>query len=144
MERTYTFRAPRRCCRRLPTGDLLTVLPAKNVTITGPGWSSPALLSKSTKLTADENFSAANASLTTSEYAVMANATSGSLTLEFRWQWNFSSTTGGTNKTGNWSVPSLTATSPYLPSIFYPAPYVGVVSTSASPAGCRDELHPRA
>ncbi len=117
-----------------PTGSLRVTIPEENVTITGPGWSSPALLSKSTKLTADESFSAANASLTTGKYAVMANATSGSLTLEFRWQWNFSSTTGGTNETGNWSVPSLTATSPYLPSIFYPAPYVGVVSTTSSPA----------
>ncbi|MGD0588841.1 MAG: hypothetical protein ABSA63_08640 [Thermoplasmata archaeon] len=117
-----------------PTGDLLMVLPPKNVTVTGAGWSSPALLSKNTTLTSDEDFSTTNASLTTSKLAVMANATSGSLTLEFRWQWNFSSEGLGTNDSGNWSVPSLTATSSYLPSIFYPAPYVGIVSTTASPA----------
>jgi lipocalin len=116
------------------TGTLRMTIPEENVTITGPGWSSPTLLSATTKLTSNENFSGASAYLTTGKYAVMANAVSGSLTLEFRWQWNFSSATGGTNETGSWSVPSLTATSPYLPSIFYPAPYVGIVSTTASPA----------
>jgi len=117
-----------------PTGSLSMTLPAKNVSIGGSGWSSPTLLSGSTKLTSKANFSAASAYLTTSKYAVMANAVSGSLTLEFRWHWGFVPANGGVVQNGTWTVPSKNATAPYLPSIFYPAPYVGVVSTTASPA----------
>jgi len=117
-----------------PTGSLSLTLPAKNVTIAGNGWSSPTLLSGTTKLTYKENFSAASAYLTSSKYAVMANAVSGSLTLEFRWHWSFVPAKGGAAQNGTWSVPSRNATSPYLPSIFYPAPYVGIVSTTSSPA----------
>jgi len=117
-----------------PTGSLSLTLPAKNVTIAGSGWSSPTLLSGATKLTSRENFSALSAYLTTSKHAVMANAVSGSLTLEFRWHWGFLPANGGAVQNGTWTVPSKNATSPYLPSIFYPAPYVGVVSTTPSPA----------
>ena len=102
-----------------PTGSLSLTLPSKNVTITGNGWSSPSLLSGSTKLTSKENFSTADAYLTTSKYAVMAYAVSGSLTLEFRWHWSFVPAKGGATQNGTWSVPSRNATSPYLPSIFY-------------------------
>ncbi len=116
-----------------PAGSLSLTLPAKHVTVAGNGWSTPTLLSGTKKLTSEEYFSAASAFLTTSKYAVMANATSGSLTLEFRWLWSFVPEKGGPVQSGAWSVPSKNATSPYLPSIFYPAPYVGVVSTTASP-----------
>ncbi len=118
----------------VPAGNLSLTLPGKNVTITGSSWTSPALLYGTTKLTSRANFSTASAYLTTSKYAVMANAHSGFLTLEFRWHWGFIPAMGGAAQNGSWSVPSMNATSPYLPSIFYPAPYVGIVSTTASPA----------
>jgi hypothetical protein len=108
--------------------------PAENVSITGKGWSSPARLNWSTKLADSENFSSASAFFTTGKNAVMAAAESGSLLLKFRWQWSFRPLSGGPATTGRWSSPSLNATSPNLPSIFYPAPFVGLVSTTASPA----------
>jgi hypothetical protein len=80
------------------------------------------------------NFSTTgSAFLTTEKLAIMAGASYGNLTLEFRWQW-VEGASLTTLQAGTWTLPSATASSPYLPSIFYPAPRVALVSTSPSPA----------
>jgi hypothetical protein len=117
-----------------PKGDLTLTIAHANVTVSKKGWSSPTLLVATKTLTAATNFTSANAQLSTSKYAVMANAVSGVLTLEFRWRWSVAPAFGSPFVNGTWSVPSKKAMAPSLPSIFYPAPYVGVVSTSGSPA----------
>jgi hypothetical protein len=116
------------------TGELTVTIPAKNVSVAGKGWSSPTLLNGSTKLAAKTTFAATDAYLTTAKYAVLADAASGTLTLEIRWHWSFELPKGGAPDVGPWSVPSNTSSGTYLPSIFFPAPFVGVLATSASPA----------
>ncbi|MCI4327141.1 MAG: hypothetical protein L3K16_05855 [Thermoplasmata archaeon] len=116
----------------LPTGSLDVNFAARNTTITGRGWSVP--ITGNTTLVSKASFSTASAYLSTAKYAVMAAAASGSLTLEFRWHWTIVPGKGGATDNGPWSVPSSNATSPYLPSTFYPAPFVGVVASSGSPA----------
>jgi len=117
-----------------PSGSLSLTFPPRNVSIAGAGWSSSLLLNRTVTLTSSETFSGDSAYLSTSKYAVMADAVSGSLTLEFRWRWSFATVGGGSPTNGPWTVPSVNATSPYLPSIFYPAPYLGVVHSTPSPA----------
>jgi len=117
-----------------PTGNLSLPLLAKTVRIATGNWSSPHLLSSSEKIGSNVTFSTAKAYLSSSKQAVMANATSGTLTLEFRWHWSFVPAGGGATRAGPWTIPSMNASSPYLPSIFYPAPYIGVLSTSPTPA----------
>jgi hypothetical protein len=117
-----------------PSGELSASVPARNLTITNGSWSSASLLTASTTLLVKETFSTASAYLSTSKYAVMASAASGSLTLELRWHWSFTPAKGGLPDVAPWSVPSSNASSPFLPSIFYPAPFVGLVSATASPA----------
>jgi hypothetical protein len=115
-------------------GKLLLAIAPANVTISSQWWTAPALLSGNMTLSTKATFSSSSAYLSSSKYAVMADVASGFLTLEFRWHWTVTSVIGGPVDKGPWSVPSLNATSDYLPSIFYPAPYVGVVSMTSSPA----------
>ncbi|MCI4327046.1 MAG: hypothetical protein L3K16_05360 [Thermoplasmata archaeon] len=116
-----------------PSGNLVLTIPAQNVTISGNAWSPATLFSTNGTLQAKTVFSTAPAYLQTSKYAVMANVPSGALTLEFRWRWTIYPAAGGVDH-GPWSVPSWTATGSYLPGIFYPAPVVGIVSSSGSAA----------
>jgi hypothetical protein len=113
-----------------PSGDLTLTIPSRNVTIAGRGWSSPTLLAANKTLSAATTFGTSDAALSTAKYAVMADVASGSLTLEFRWRWSMAPSAGTAFVNSSWSVPSKKASSPSLPSIFFPAPYVGVVSTS--------------
>jgi hypothetical protein len=113
-----------------PSGDLTLTIPPRNLTILGRGWSSPTLLAANKTLSAATTFGTLDAELSTSKYAVMADVASGSLTLEFRWRWSVAPSAGAAFLNSSWSVPSKKASSPSLPSIFFPAPYVGVVSTS--------------
>jgi hypothetical protein len=110
-------------------GPLTLTIGPKNVTIQGSGWSSPSLLT--TSLTLGHLFSVGkgNAYLSTSKYAVMANVPSGALTLQVRWHWTILPALGGLAHNGTWSAPSLKGGAVHLPSIFYPAPLVSVVST---------------
>jgi hypothetical protein len=117
-----------------PSGNFVLTIPARNVTITGKGWSPATLLNINGTLRAKTVFSTAPAYLQTSKYAVMANVPSGALTLEFRWRWTIYPAAGGAPDNGPWSVPSRNATGSYLPSIFYPAPVVGIVGSSGSTA----------
>lgn len=115
-----------------PIGSLALYLAPKTLNVSGGLWSSPALRSASTKITGSYDFSSSSAYLTTSKIAVMASVPTGSLTLEFRWEWSIFRAKTGVLDAGKWTVPSNGSKSPYLPSIFYPASYVGIASTSGS------------
>lgn len=117
-----------------PSGSVSLTLPNRPLTVDGANWSAPSLLNVTVTLPVPYNFSASAAYLSTSKSAVMANATSGSLTLEFRWRWTISPAGGGVPTIGPWSVPDSNATSPDLPSVFFPAPWIGVTATSPIPA----------
>ena len=117
----------------LPSGVLNITMPPENLTISGRGWISSPVLGGELLLTSKTKFSTSPAYFSTSKYAVMANAPSGSLTLEFRWHWNITSVVPSPLDRGPWSVPSANFTGAFLPSIFYPAPYVGVVWQTPSP-----------
>jgi hypothetical protein len=107
----------------------------KTVAISNGKWTSPDLFTQSTTLHSNVTFSSGtSAYLSTSKLAVMATASSGSLTVEFRWHWTVDPAGNQSARVGPWSVPSSTEKAPFLPSIFFPAPYVGVPSTSGSPA----------
>jgi hypothetical protein len=119
----------------ISTGGSVSVFGApRNLTLAGNAWSPPINLTKT--LTVPENLtSASSATLTSSKIAVMSNSTYGALTLEFRW--SFVATPSGTNVTAfvsPWTTPNASAASPFLPSIFFPADFVALASTSPRPA----------
>jgi hypothetical protein len=121
----------------LPTtgsGSLSLTFASRNVTVTGLGWSSSTLLRESVPLTSNYTFSSASAYLTTSKAAVMSNSVRGTWNVSFRWAWNFTAGGGLPPQNGTWTVPSITSTGTFLPSIFLPAPYIGILSTSGIPA----------
>ena len=118
-----------------PSGSLTVYQSPTTLHVAGSAWSSP--LNHSKTLTQAETFATGkNATLSTQKIAVMSPTSYGTLTLEFRWRWFVTPPTGSLSlpQSSSWTVPSLQATSPYLPSIFYPAPSVTVVATSANPA----------
>ncbi|MCI4360775.1 MAG: hypothetical protein L3J91_03655 [Thermoplasmata archaeon] len=117
------------------SGSLSVSMPPKTLTLSGAGWAAAASESKSKTVSSATSFAkSSNAYLSTSRIAVMASADYGSLELEFRWNWSVQSSPLGTTTSSGWSVPSLVATSPNRPSIFEPAPYVAIASTSPQPA----------
>jgi len=106
-------------------GSTLAVTPPTTVRITGSGWSTPVNHTK--VVTSNLTFaSGAKAFLTSQKIALMAPIAYGGISLGVRWQWTMVPPSGPVRASG-WSVPATTATSPYLPSIFYPAPWVGLV-----------------
>ncbi|MCI4345212.1 MAG: PKD domain-containing protein [Thermoplasmata archaeon] len=115
----------------LSTGShLQLVMTARSTTIPTTGWSDPAWASQSTVASQNLTFNTiANAVLNSGLVAIMATAEYGNLTLQFRWNWTTLLPNGTAIRSG-WSVPSASATSPLLPSIFYPAPYVGTAGDS--------------
>jgi hypothetical protein len=115
-----------------------------NVTITGSGWSSP--ITKNGTLGSLTNFDggAVSATLSTVSIAVMQQDqwgivsiagwqkdTADNLTVGVRWGWSLT-VSGSTSSL--WSTPTASATSPNLPSIFQPAPYVGLDGTTNTTA----------
>jgi hypothetical protein len=114
-----------------PTANasLTVTISPRNLSLANGHWSLPVTLSASRTLTARETWGASSAYLSTEKYAVMANASSGSLTLAFRWHWSVTPV-GGATKNGTWTVPSRIAPSGFLPSIFYPAPLVTLGAVS--------------
>ena len=118
----------------LPTGSVKLFFPAKNVSVLSSKWSDPSVWRASTTVATATTFNSnASAYLTTSKIAIMAGLPTGSLTLKVRWQWTIFNPVTGLHSMGAWTVPSLSAKSPFLPSTFYPASFVGLVSTSGSP-----------
>ncbi len=119
----------------LTNGSKVTiVIPAKTFVLNGQNWSPPSVLDVSKTLTSNTTFSSTPAYLTSLRWAVMVNRTSGSVTVEFMWHWRLVPAGGGAPISAKWSVPSKNATYPEYPTIFYPAPFVGVLSSSRSPA----------
>jgi hypothetical protein len=117
----------------LSAGSLLLYLGPKTAVIANSQWSVASALEATTKLVSTVTFDPnASAHLSTSKLAVMATAPTGSMSLEVRWHWTIYHIKSGSKATGPWTKPSLTASSPNLPSTFYPAAYVGIVSTSGS------------
>ncbi|MHB8352397.1 MAG: alkaline phosphatase family protein [Thermoplasmata archaeon] len=120
--------------------DVSVTLPASSSAISGPGWSAntAATVAIPSPLTFT---STPRAGLTTEGYyttsrisaAVQATTAYGNLTLEFRWQWQLTEP-NGTTYTGAWTVPSTNSSAPELPSIFFPAPFVGSIGNTSSVA----------
>lgn len=117
----------------LRTGGMFTVfhLPS-TLTLAGPGWVGVSATKSVATTTAFD--SAGTAYLSTSLLAVMADASYGSLQLQYRWHWTLVSGKGGNTQSSAWSVPSANATLPWRPSIAEPAPYVSIIGTSTQPA----------
>jgi hypothetical protein len=117
----------------LANGSTLKVnIPAVDLFVQSGGWSSPAKTAGSIRTAFVPTFSRADAYLTTSKLAVMTSVGYGNLTIEVRWHWSVHHVASGVTKTGKWSVPTRSVNGAYLPSIFYPAPWVGIVATSGA------------
>ncbi|MHB8351609.1 MAG: alkaline phosphatase family protein [Thermoplasmata archaeon] len=120
--------------------DVSVTLPASSSAISGPGWS--ANTTATVAIPSPLTFTATpRAGLTTEGYyptsrisaAVQATTAYGNLTLEFRWQWQLTEP-NGTTYVGAWTVPSTNSSAPELPSIFFPAPFVGSISNTSTVA----------
>ena len=120
------------------SGSFSVFIGAHTLKVQGAGWSKASTVTQTKSASTSLAFSTAKtATLSTQKIALMANASYGQLTLEIRWHWSESTKAGSTPVNGSWTVPSANATSPALPSTFYPAPYVPILSTSptTAPAG---------
>ena len=119
----------------VPTGSVKLFLSAKTVNVQNALWSNASLFAGSTTLASGATFKQnGSAYLTTSKIAVMAGLPTGSLALKVRWHWTIFHARTGIHAQGNWTVPSYAAKSPFLPSIFFPASYVGIFAMSPNPA----------
>jgi len=108
----------------LPSGTLNVSVASKNLTLSSGGWSSQLSGTYTTTGTLAFNTSQV-AHFSTSKLAVMSTGSyNGKVTLQVQWKWKIS------GQDGSWSKPSYSYSSPYLPSIFYPAPYTPVLATS--------------
>lgn len=119
----------------LATGGNYTMFLAPHVlSISQGGWISSPFLNRSAVVPGGLAFKQfASATLSTQKLALMGTAQYGFLTVEVRWQWGntVNGTSGMKHTLGPWSVPTAKSGYPKsLPSIFYPAPYVPVLSTS--------------
>lgn len=118
-----------------PSGKLSIVLPPATWTVSQAGWSASVSESKTKTLSGTTAFPAAgSAYLSSSLLAVMGSADYGSLQVAFRWQWTEVTSPGSAPISSAWTTPNATAVSPARPSLFEPAPYVGIVGTSPQPA----------
>lgn len=119
----------------LPTVDFTFTLPAnqtytsslspRETNIDGAGWQSPAALNQSASPSGGLEFtSGGEARVSTQKIAVQAEATYGTLTLEFRWMWSLREP-NGTELNSSWTVPEQSyGGGSELPSIFFPAQYI--------------------
>jgi hypothetical protein len=112
-------------------GTLALYFAPRNLTLGAGNWSDPTLATVSHPLLATTTFVNGTSSyLSSSNLAVMVTDPSGAIAVGLRWQWSIGAP-GGTPLNGSWSQPSPSASKPDLPSIFNPAPFVGVVATNA-------------
>jgi hypothetical protein len=102
-----------------------------NATINAAGWSTVA--TKTTTLSSSSNFASGkvDSTLSTVSIALMQKGPVQNLTVEVQWGWSL--TTSGLTYS-LWSSPNATPKSPDLPSIFNPAPYVGLGDTTNTTA----------
>jgi hypothetical protein len=108
-------------------GKIQVFLPPTWIHLRGTGWSSS--VSGLTKITSTVVFPGGNATLSTGWLAVMANPTFGSYLLHFRWQWTTLPAVGRA-VTSPWSGRISMSNENEQPNSFYPAPFVGVASTT--------------
>ncbi|MCI4345294.1 MAG: hypothetical protein L3K07_00845 [Thermoplasmata archaeon] len=115
-------------------GPLTIYFPPAAQNISGPGWWSPPSASQSVGVPATDSFGSGSALLSSEKLAVLGSSEYGNLTVEVRWHWAvYQPDAGGT--VGGWSQPTSSAYWPAaVPSIFFPAPYVGLVRTTPNPA----------
>jgi hypothetical protein len=100
----------------------------------GAGWQTPAFATRSYLSAGTVSFGGAPAVLSSQKIAVLSSVPYGEIALEFRWHWILRNP-GSSDAVGPWTVPTPNVQWPSaLPSIFLPAPYVNIVSTSGSPA----------
>ncbi len=106
------------------------------VPITGPGWLTPAALTKSEVAPNGINFVPNGYSrLSTQKLSIMANATYGTIEVEFKWHWSIEQPNSSKIDSHIWSVPSnFTGTHGTLPSVFFPAPYVSYLGGTGATA----------
>lgn len=95
--------------------------------VTGLGWANASSRAERQELPGGFRFNGtAPPFLTSEKIALMGPASYGNLTIGVRWGWNYTAANGSSTGSG-WTTPSANATAPFLPSIFYPAPFVGPV-----------------
>jgi hypothetical protein len=100
----------------------------------GAGWQTPAFATRTYLSAGTVSFGGGPAVLSSQKIAVLSSLPYGGIALEFRWHWTLRDP-GSSDLLGPWTVPTPNVQWPSaLPSIFLPAPYVNIVSTSGSPA----------
>jgi hypothetical protein len=105
---------------------LETYLPPRTMDLTNLSWSNPALASKAKTMTATTTFATTDAQMTSQLLSMMATAPYGTLSLAFRWHWSVTYASNGSTLTSSWTVPTAKGKA----TIFHPAPYVDLASTS--------------
>jgi hypothetical protein len=121
----------------LTTGHNFTITyPAGNITITSGGWTAQTWLSRSAVVPGGLNFSAnKTARMDSMKIAIMSSGNYGTVLAKFRWRWTELEPNGTATFLGRWTVPTTRSHFPTsVPSEFYPAAYVRLLSTSGSPA----------
>jgi hypothetical protein len=116
-------------------GSVSIYVAPHDFSLSGPGWMSASRSTGSFVASSTLTFATGgSAVLSSQKLAVLANASYGSVTLELRWHWTLTPTSG-TNTTGAWSTPTGASGWPSsVPSIFEPAPQISVLSQSG-PSG---------
>jgi hypothetical protein len=115
----------------LANGSKLSVYtPPRAFNISNSSWTAASAATTKKVLTQAETFSATTAvTMTTELVGVMATAADGTVELAFRWQWTITYASNGSSISSPWSPLRSTGADP---TIFYPAPYVELASTSNS------------
>jgi hypothetical protein len=112
----------------LANGSKLSVYtPPRAVNLSNTSWSPASVTTTKKVMTQNESFSTSAATMTSELVGVMATAAEGTVELAFRWSWTVTYASNGTSYSSSWSPLRSTGADP---TIFYPAPYVELVSTS--------------
>lgn len=118
-------------------GNFSMEIAPRNITVASAGWTAANALARSSSVPAGLVFKkGSEASLTSMKVSIMANDRYGNVTIEARWRWG-STPAPGHSVWGSWTVPTSKTKSPHpddLPSIFYPAPYADLVSSTGAVA----------
>jgi hypothetical protein len=121
----------------LTTGHNFTITyPAGNLTLSSGGWSSPTWLARSAVVPAGLTFDTnKTARMDSMKIAIMSSGNYGSVLVKFRWRWTELEPNSTRTYLAPWSTPTNRSHFPTsVPSEFYPAAYVQLLSTSGSPA----------
>lgn len=112
-----------------PGGGKVEVYVGPHTTnLTNFSWTPSSFASATKTMTTNVTFNRSQPADMTSELiGVMAKVASGKVALGFRWEWSVTFASNGTTVSSPWSVVSTAGSNP---SIFVPAPYVGIVSTT--------------